>query len=212
MRTLIDVEGDLPAFYRAELDKGRRAVTRGLREASLDIKKRWRAQIAGAGLGSKLEKTVQAQTYPKSGVSLRAAAVTFSKAPVIIDAHNRGVVIRSEDGFWLAIPVAPDVQRMRGADNKRITPARWEQITGRRLRFVYRPGRAGLLVDDGTYRDRRYSDPLTFKGRKRRGRKNRTVPIFVLVPQARLRKKLDLERDVDAVAASIDQRIVRYWT
>ena len=47
--------------------------------------------------------------------------------------------------------------------------------------------------------------------RAKSGRGQVTAPIFILVPQVRLRKRLDLGRDVTAVSAGIPQAIVDKW-
>ena len=142
---------------------------------------------------------------------MNAAALIWSKAPEIVGAFERGALIRSSDGFWLAIPVDRVAKRMRGPRNARITPQLWEERTGKRLRFVYRKGRFPLLVDDGTARERRTSDPLSFKASKRRFRKNVTIPIFLLVPQVKLPKRLDLAREAESVAARVPEWVVRQW-
>ena len=77
-----------------------------MREAGTDLKTAWRGQITQAGLGRRLSNSIRSQTYPKAGDSLKAAALVWSKAPVIIGAHDTGPLIRSKDGFWLAIPTA----------------------------------------------------------------------------------------------------------
>ena len=43
------------------------------------------------------------------------------------------------------------------------------------------------------------------------GRGLTTVPIFLLVPQIKLRKRLDLARDVERAAAGVPGRIVAGW-
>ncbi len=75
-----------------------------MREAGTGLKTAWRVQITGAGLGRRLANSIRSQTYPKAGESLNAAALVWSKAPVIVGAHDTGPLIRSKDGFWLAIP------------------------------------------------------------------------------------------------------------
>jgi hypothetical protein len=61
----------------------------------------WRMQITGAGLGTRLANSIRSQTFPRSGESLDAAALVWSKAPVIVGAHDTGPLIRSRNGFWL---------------------------------------------------------------------------------------------------------------
>jgi len=182
---------DLDKMVLQQIEAAERGMTRAMRQAAEDIKQAWRSEIRSAGLGDRRANTGRAAAYPERGESLEAAALIWTKAPKIIAAHDRGALIRSRSGFWLAIPLpAAGLSRRRG----RITPAEWESRTGRRLRFVYRRGRTALLVAD----DARIGGRGRAVGKGGRRRKDgiltgaQTVPIFVLVPQVRLKRRLDL--------------------
>jgi len=204
-------EEDLQAALHREFLAGEKAVSLTMDRAGRAVKRDWRGQIRSAGLGRRLANTIRAKRYPEETDSMDAAAFIWSNAPEIVGAHDRGALIRSKDGFWLAIPIDRIAKRMRGPRNARVTPHIWEERTGRRLRFVYRRGRNPLLVDDGTSRQRRTSDPLSFTASKRRFRKNVTIPIFVLVPQVKLSKRLDLARSAEVVARTVPNAIVSNW-
>jgi hypothetical protein len=62
---------------------------------------------------------------------------------VIIGAHDTGPLIRSKNGFWLAIPTPAAGKSSKGG---RITPGEWERRTGLRLVFIYRRRGLSLLV------------------------------------------------------------------
>jgi hypothetical protein len=157
MKMKIDIDPDIVAMMAAELAAGERAVTNAMREAGTGLKSAWRLQITGAGLGQRLANSIRSQTFPRSGVrracaaplgprsrlTLDAAALVWSKAPVIIGAHDAGPLIRSKNGFWLAIPLPAAGKSLRGG---RITPGEWERRRGLRLRFVYRRRGPSLLV------------------------------------------------------------------
>lgn len=213
MRFEFEVQGDPLDFMMAEILAAERAVSRGTRRAGDGLRRDWRGQVKAAGLGNRLANTVRSRSFPESGESIRAASLVYSRAPEILDAQDRGALIRSRDGFYLAIPIAKDVQRLRGPKNKRITPFGWEQKTGRKLRFVYRQGRHALLVDDGVKSFRTSSDPVSWgAGRRARSRRaKKTVPIFVLVPFAKLRQKLQLDRASDTWANRLPGLIVDNW-
>ncbi len=206
------VIGDPEEILLREILNGERAVTRGVAAAGRGLKTDWRNQVKGAGLGTRLGNTIRANVYPEGTDSLNAAALVFSRASKIVDAHERGALIRSKDGFWLAIPIA-EVARIRGAGNKRITPHLWEQKTGKKLRFVYRRGRPSLLVTDGEALQRSIADPLRWQSSasKRRRRARTTKPIFILVPQVKLRKRLDLDRDANKWVNRLPGLIVERW-
>ena len=135
VRLKLDVTPDLVAMMAAEIAAGERAVTAAVREAASGLKLGWRGQITGAGLGARLANSIRSEVFPKAGVSLNAAAVVWSKAPMIVGAHDTGPLIRSRNGLWLAIPT-PAAEKALGG--RRITPGAWERKTGLRLRFVYR--------------------------------------------------------------------------
>ncbi|MAM40286.1 MAG: hypothetical protein CMQ11_17465 [Gammaproteobacteria bacterium] len=195
---------DIAALMRAEVRAGEKAVSTAMREAGNSLKSAWRGQITGAGLGARLARTIRSEDYPKGSNSLNAAALVWSKAPVIIGAHDTGPLIRSRDGFWLAIPTPAAGKSLRGG---RITPLEWERRTGLRLRFVYRRRGPSLLVAEG----RLNSKGRATASRSKIGRGLTTVPIFLLVPQVRLKKRLDLARDAERVVDGMPGRIVAGW-
>jgi hypothetical protein len=137
-------------------------------------------------------------------VPLNAAALGWSNAPVIVGAHDTGPLIRSPKGFLLAIrtPAARKSTR-RG----RITPGEWERRTGLRLRFIYRRRSPNLLVAEG----RLNSKGRAVASRAKTGLGLTTVPIFLLVPQVKLRKRLDLARDAERTIDGVPGRIVARW-
>lgn len=136
--------------------------------------------------------------------SLNVSALVSSNAPVIIGAHNTGPLIRSQDGFWLATPTPAAGKSTRGG---RIIPGEWESRTGLRLRFIYRRRGPSLLVAEG----RLNSQGRAVTSKSKTGPGMATMPIFLLVPQMRLRKRLDLARDAERAAEGVPGRIVASW-
>jgi len=204
MKLKLDITPDLVAAMAAEVKAGEKAVTAAMREAGTGLKTAWRGQITGAGLGRRLANSIRSQTYPKAGESLNAAAVVWSKAPVIIGAHDTGPLIRSKTGFWLAIPTPAAGNSTRGG---RVTPGKWERRTGLRLRFVYRRRGPSLLVAEGRLNTRGRATA----SRSKTGRGLTTVPIFLLVPQVKLAKRLDLARDAERVHDTLPRLMVAKW-
>ena len=204
MKLGIDITPDLVAVMAAEIKAGEKAVSAAMREAGTNLKSAWRGQITQAGLGRRLANSIRSQTYPKAGESLGAAALVWSKAPEIIGAHDTGPLIRSKNGFWLAIPTAAAGKVRNGC---RITPGEWERRRGLRLRFVYRRRGPSLLVADGRLNSR----GLGVASRSKTGRGKATVPIFLLVPEVKLAKRLDLARDAERAQAVVPGLIVAEW-
>ncbi|WP_236021289.1 DUF6441 family protein [Sedimentimonas flavescens] len=161
-------------------------------------------RAAGAGLGTRLANTIRSQTFPKSGESLDAAALVWSQAPVIVGAHDTGPLIRSKDGFWLTIPLPAAGKSLRGG---RITPGEWERRRGLRLRFVYRRTGLSLLVAEG----RLNTQGQAVVSRSKTGRGKVTAPIFLLVPQVELPKRLDLAQDAGRAHEALPGLIVANW-
>ncbi len=204
MKLKLNIDPDLVAMMAAEIKAGEKAVSAAMREAGTGLKSDWRAQITGAGLGRRLANSIRLATYPKAGDSLNAAALVWSKAPEIIGAHDTGPLIRSKNGFWLAIPLPAAGKSTRGG---RITPGEWERRRGLRLRFVFRRTGPSLLVAEGR---------LNTKGQavvshSKTGRGKVTAPIFLLVPQVKLQKRLDLNRDAERTLDSVPGLIVANW-
>jgi len=205
MKLKLDITPDLVVAMAAEVKAGEKAVTAAMREAGNSLKTAWRGQITGAGLGRRLANSIRSQTYPKAGESLNAAALVWSKARVIVGAHDTGPLIRSRNGFWLAIPTEAAGRGFRGG---RITPGEWERRRGMRLRFVYRPRGPSLLVAD---RARINTRGQAVASRSKTGRNQVTVPIFLLVPQVKLPKRLELARDARAAQDALPALIVAKW-
>ena len=205
MKLNVSFTPDLVALMRAEVAAGQKAVSTTMAQAGASLKTAWRGQITGAGLGLRLANTIRLQTYPKGRDSLDAAALVWSNAPVIIGAHDTGPLIRSASGFWLAIPLPAAGKALGG---KRITPAMWEQKTGMRLRFVYRSRGPSLLVADAVRLNTRGQAAVS---KSKTGRGQVTAPIFLLVRQVKLPKRLDLARDAERALAAIPGSIVRNW-
>jgi hypothetical protein len=204
MKLKIAFDRDLVALMQAEIAAGEKSVSAAMRAAGSSLKSAWRGQITGVGLGTRLGNSIRLASFPKSGDSLNAAALVWSNAPVIIGAHDTGPLIRSKNGFRLAIPTAAAGKSSKGG---RITPGEWERRIGLRLRFIYRRRGPSLLVAEG----RLNSKGRTVASRSKTGRGVATVPIFLLVPPVKLRKRLDLARDAERAVDGVPDLIVAKW-
>jgi hypothetical protein len=204
MKIDVSFTPDILAMMRAEVAAGQKAVTVTMAEAGTGLKSAWRGQITGAGLGARLGNSIRMATYPKGGESLNAAALVWSNAPVIVGAHDTGPLIRSKTGLWLAIPT-PAAGKSPGGG--RITPGQWERRTSLRLRFIYRRRGPSLLVAEG----RINSKGRAVASRSKTGRGVVTAPIFLLVPQVKLPKRLDLARDAELAIDGVPGLIVANW-
>jgi len=204
MRITLDVSPSIASIMASEIAKGEKAVTTALKQAGESLKADWRSEIVRAGLGAKLSRSIRNKTFPRAGQSINASALVYSNAPKIIGAHEKGAMIRSKNGSWLAIPTPAAGKGLRGG---RITPEQFERKSGLKLRFIYRRGQASLLVAEG----RLSSRGNVAASRSKTGRGVATVPVFILVPQVKLSKRLDLARSADRAQSAIPGAIVRNW-
>ncbi len=79
--------------------------------------------------------------------------------------------------------------------------------TGLRLRFIYRRRGPSLLVAEG----RLNTKGRAVASRSKTGRGVVTAPIFLLVPQVKLPKRLDLARDAERAVDGVPGLIVANW-
>jgi hypothetical protein len=205
--------GDLKQLLQADLQQAERAVTRGVGQATIGLQAELRSQVTAAGLGPRLARAWRSRVYPESGTSLTAAGVVWTKAPRIIGAFTQTTIIRSKRGLYLAIPT-PAAGRY-GDGRRKITPLGWERRTGQRLRFVYRRNGPSLLVADNVRLTSR-GQAVGNTGRRRTASFTRlagrtTVPIFILVPQVTLTKRLDIEAPAAKWARRLPGLIDRAW-
>ncbi|WP_347268136.1 DUF6441 family protein [Paracoccus sp. (in: a-proteobacteria)] len=195
---------DIAALMAAEVKAGEKAVTFAIKDAGLQLKAAWRAQIINAGLGDRLAKTIRSELYPKHKDSLNAASMVWTRAPVIIGAHDDGAVIRRQSGFFLAIPTEAAGKARSG---KRPTPGEWESRTGLKLRFIYRRPGPSLLIAEA----RLNSQGRAAVSRSKTGRGVASVPIFLLLPQVSLRKRLDLAAPAQSTLNALPGKIASTW-
>ena len=198
MKLAATITGSIKAGIEAELRTISKAVTAGVKEAGRGLKGDLRKQVVSAGLGARLSRTWRGRTYPNKGHD--AASLIWSKAPQIIRTFDEGAVIKSKSGLWLAIPT-PSAPK-RGVGGKRINPSNFPEHRFGPLRFVYRRGRPSLLVVDGVRINARTDrvgrrakgGAFTKTGRMKQGMA--TSVMFIMVPQVRLKKRLDVKREI----------------
>jgi hypothetical protein len=190
MRLEAAIQGDLEGQMKAEMKAAGHAVVAGTRRAGDGLKQEMRTQVASAGLGRRLANSWRGKTYENK--KLDAAGRVWTRAPTIMRAFDEGVTIKSKKGLWLAIPT-PSAPR-RGVGGKRISPSTFPEHRFGPLRFVYRgSGKPSLLVVDGLRARGGKSGGFSRAGKRARatGQGLTTVVMFIMVPQVRLRKRLD---------------------
>ncbi|QQA43954.1 DUF6441 family protein [Pelagovum pacificum] len=186
-----------------------RGVTDAVGIAEEELKQRWRSQVRRAGLGNRLANSIRGAAYPTSTVSANAKALVWTRAPKLIAAHEQGALIRARRRRYLAIPTDA---AGTGRGGGRITPAAWEQRSGIELRPIkLRRGGVLLVADDVRINSRGAATQK--RGRRRRDgilTGAQSAVIFILIPQAKLPKRLNLQDDARAVAAALPSLIAAY--
>lgn len=211
MRLEAAIKGDLEKIMKEESAAAEKAVTLGVGEAGVGLRQELRGQVTRAGLGERMAKTWKHKRYPPGGYSMGAASLVYADMPQVIRAFNEGSVIKSDKGFFLAIPTPAAPKR--GVGGKRISPSNFPEHSLGRLRFVYRKGAPSLLVVDnlraGTGKRggfRKASATAT-----RTGRGLTTVVMFILLPQVQLKKRLDINPAAERWRDKVPELILRNW-
>jgi hypothetical protein len=155
---------------------------------------------------TRIDLRVAKVTAPRPGARLEIDGDAFliQGAPV----RDRERLVWTVDGFWLAILLPAAGKSTLGG---RITPGEWERRRGLRLRFVDRRTGPSLLVAEGRLNTK--GQAVVSRLKTRRGKV--TAPIFLLVPQVRLPKRLDLGldlgRDAERALDSVPGLTVANW-
>lgn len=214
-------EDDAARAMTATMAEAGNLLKEGLREAT------WHAN----GWRNKLPKTWRLKVFPRGQNSIDAAAWVDTRAPKLMQVFAEGANIAAKGGKWLAIPtdaagkqgLRADVGfrstvNTRGA-RERVTPRGFERRTGLKLRFVAEGGAfaasRALLVVDQAKRNRAtgVAAPYSAKGpgSKLYGPEGRTIVVFILVRQVRLKKKLDVAAEGRAVADRLPSLLAKHW-
>jgi Family of unknown function (DUF6441) len=211
MKLVATLARSLQADMQVELRNIERAVAAGTRDAGRGLRTELRRQVSSAGLGQRLTNSWRDKHYPNR--KLDAASLVYTKAPQIIRAFDEGAVVRSRRGRFLAIPTenAP----RKGTDGRRISPSTFPEHRFGRLRFVPRQTGPSLLVVDGLGASfsRKTGQSRGFRRATDRARRSgqglTTVVMFLLVPQVKLGKRLDVARAAEHWSAQLPALIER---
>jgi hypothetical protein len=211
------IEGDvrqLLSKYSGELAAAmRQAMDNASNSVLADVKSRTKA----AGLGN-LAKAWGKRLYPTGGKpSISPAALVYGKSKTLFPVFTEGATIVPRKGRFLAIPT-PQAEAMGLAQTSVRRDGKGTGSVPRRLSMVQKaikslgeknikviPAKRGRLlmvyeVPQGRGAGR------SFRGRGGRGigyRRGASVPLFILVPQVRIGRKLDLSTMSKAASAAL---------
>lgn len=198
---------DLSGFRPSETGKGiARQIGPRVAQRVERLKTRLREDARGA-LGARLANTWRGEVYPVSRPTrtLNPAGLVTSKASEVVQSFDPGATIKAAGGRYLAIPTAEAGVKHTTVNNKRLTPAIWQEETGRDLVFV-KLGAVAALISKGRYvrQPKRWRRRKSFRPIRL---DNKMVVIFILVPVVRLRKRLDWRRIIATETAGFESDI-----
>lgn len=206
----------------SELSKVLRA---GMDRASDIVQADLRSRTRAARLGNGLEKAWRKQLYPRSPKkTLHPAALVYSNATFLHRVFIEGAIIQAKNGRYLAIPTKEaelmgfartDVSRKGGpiaaGQLRRASQVSKaiEELGEHNIRFIPLSQGRFLIVYDpksGNIREKRARPKVA---RPHRGTRKRPrvkgIPLFFLIPQVRLRSRIDfdsVEQNADNVLAT----------
>jgi len=233
VRLAARVVGDLRQALAAEVRAGERAAMAATRAETEQVKAELRRQVTTAfgGNARGIAHAWRSQVFPRMGQSLRPAGLVWTKVPNVIDAFERGALIRAKGGRrFLAIPTgfnAARGRRGRGEKGLRVTPAQMV-ASGQAFLRPFQSGRGfvwclPLRAGEPTGRRRRtrlIAGGLTEIGTgHRKGREawargmlaRGMVPMFLLLPQVKLAKRLDVKGAAERGLRRLPGRFVAAW-
>lgn len=205
---------DLKGVLKRAYDDVELSVTDAMNDVAAGLKDELREQVVGAGLGRRLANTWRSKRFPENRPSASSAAYVWSRAPDIIDAFERGPLIRTVNGRkYLAIPTANVPMRKRGSGGKgsRMSPEQVEIAFNQDLHFAKTSnGRLIAYVEVIGAKNQKGFRSATAK-RLAQGRKVVAVVMFILVPTVQVRKRLDVEGAANRWADRVAGLIAQHW-
>ena len=157
MKLGISIVGNIARIVEAETRAGEKAVSAAMREAGTSLKVAWRAQIAGAGLGTRLARTIRSIDQFCTACCRAAAPMRCAAPGFVSTSSTRFVSIFTSPGSTKN-PVCPS-STVSGIEPTAVA------TTGRR-RAPRTAERQGLRQDDAPSRG--YSTTPRGDSRRRR--------------------------------------------
>lgn len=239
LRLTASLTTDLRGLLAGEVTAGERAAHGAVTDTGRWTQEQLRGQVrSGFGARSaRLANTWRLAIYPTSALTLRPAALVSARAPAIIDAFDRGAVIRPRGGGrYLAVPLEANRRGGLRTSRPRVTP---QQMVASRAAFLLPvPGSRNRLwclrvtqaqrrSNAGRVSDVAIAGNLAQVGARgttlrgaylSRGRLTQRllaqgfVPMFLLLPELRLPKRLDIAAVARAAAARMEGALRTSWS
>jgi len=232
MRLGVSIVGDLRKVLADEVRAGERAAMSAIRAETEQVKAQLRRQVTTAFSGNArgIANAWRSLFFPRSGQSLRPAGLVFTKVPNVIDAFECGALVRAKSGRkFLAIPTGFNAARGRrgcGEKGMRVTPAQMV-ASGQAFLRPFKSGRGFVWClplrgepGRGRRRARLIAGGVAEVGTgNRRGREawargllaQGLVPMFLLLPQVKLGKRLEVRGAAERGLRRLPGRFVTAW-
>jgi len=182
------VSENVSAYLTGERTRLAEGVTAAVNAAGRGLQRELRAQTEVA-LGSKLGRAWDFRAYPNKRASLGAAALVYSKAAAIHEAFNADTTIIAGRSF-LVIPTEHAIAMGFGKlAEARGSFGRYSAGSGKKWGRLEAASRQLGAKKLATVRTRGGNLLVLY----RPARRAPAVPLFVLVPQVTLRKRLDID-------------------
>jgi len=217
------LKGDLRKSMDRQLRRIKKGVKAGTASTAKGLQGDLRAQTRHAKLGRGLEKAWRFEVYPRHGkISLHPAAIVFSNAKRIHAAFSQGAQIRVRKAKFLVIPLPAakkfgfDMGLKHSKGNKERKWSDIEAAIGKyaSLRYVkIGPGKALLVADNLTSGLRRSKSRVSKKtgaAYSPVGGRRASAPLFLLVKQVRIKRKIDVKRAVKRANRDLGRQILKH--
>lgn len=186
-----------------------KAVTLGARDAGNAFKTEGRAAIAAGGLSVRWQNTWRVTVYPEKGYSLDPTIYGYHKIPYANIFNEGGTITPQRRGLlWVPTRNAPRGAGKKG-DPLSVTP---KMLVGQGVKLfsIEAPGKPPMLgakVFGPINADERMTVSRLKLGSKRK-KGGHSVPLFVGISSANIRKRFDL----NAVGERIGGRLAEFYT
>lgn len=193
-----------------------RAASVAVNNVTQNTKDGLRQMVTGARLGKRLANAVRAKVYPERGLGRNPAGWIFvqQSAVHIFKAFEENTTIRAGGGKNLAIPIPGSPADRKNFGQQRSGETIIQSIRNRGIELSYVPGRNGrpaMLVAQSVRlgvskagRQRVTSAKRTKSGGFAKNASS--IPLFWLVPEANIKKRLDWGREFQRASSEFMSR------
>nr|WP_298685225.1 DUF6441 family protein [uncultured Dongia sp.] len=175
------------------------AVTAGIKVATEGLKTDLRRAVVAGGLGDKLPNAIRAEMFPRNGASFAAAGwiyVKGVKTRAIIEAYANGAIIRAKGGRYLAIPTEAGKGLLKARGGAAFVSSSYG--LGIKTRLVVpkasnAKGTLFIVADLAVGRGKRGGYRKPTPGKRARRNIEEDVVLFILVPQATVKRRITID-------------------